>query len=168
MEYFGGEYDVVVIGGGHAGCEAGCAAAKLGMKTALFTISLDAVGNMACNPNIGGSAKGHLVREIDALGGIMGKAADKTFIQSRTLNKGKGPAVWSLRAQTDRWAYRNEIKRIIEYTENLDVRQSEIVEILFDENRHVTGVKTENGAIIKARAVVVATGTYLGGKVITG
>ena len=168
MDFRAEDYDVIVIGGGHAGAEAGVAAAKLGAHTALFTISLDAVGNMACNPNIGGSGKGHLVREIDALGGIMGKAADNTFIQSRMLNRGKGPAVWSLRAQADRWAYRNEIKRLIEFTDNLDVRQGEVCEILFDKNNHVTGVKTSNGAKYGARAVVVATGTYLGGKIIVG
>ena len=168
MDFKAGNYDVIVIGGGHAGAEAGTAAAKLGMRTALFTISLDAVGNMACNPNIGGSGKGHLVREIDALGGIMGKAADNTFIQSRMLNRGKGPAVWSLRAQADRWAYRNEIKKRLEFTENLDVRQGEVSDILFDGTKHVTGVKTTNGAVYGAKAVVVATGTYLGGRIIVG
>ena len=168
MEFNAGDYDVIVIGGGHAGAEAGVAAAKLKMRTALFTISLDAVGNMACNPNIGGSGKGHLVREVDALGGIMGKAADNTFIQSRMLNRGKGPAVWSLRAQADRWAYRNEIKKRIEFTENLDVRQGEVCEILFDGNNRVKGVKTANGAVFGTKAVVVATGTYLGGRIIVG
>ena len=168
MEFNAGDYDVIVIGGGHAGAEAGVAAARLHMRTALFTISLDAVGNMACNPNIGGSGKGHLVREVDALGGIMGKAADNTFIQSRMLNRGKGPAVWSLRAQADRWAYRNEIKKRIEFTENLDVRQGEVCEILFDGSNRVKGIKTTNGAVYGAKAVVVATGTYLGGRIIVG
>ena len=162
------DYRVAVIGGGHAGCEAAVACAKLGIPTVMFTLSLDAVGNMACNPNIGGSAKGHLVREIDALGGVMGKAADKTMLQSRLLNKGKGPAVWALRAQEDRWAYRLEIKRILENTDNLAIKQSEIQDILFDENNNVCGVKTEMGTVFEVEAAIVASGTYLGGKVITG
>lgn len=161
------KYRIAVIGGGHAGCEAAVAAARLGMQTVLFTLSLDAVANMACNPNIGGSAKGHLVREIDALGGVMGKAADKTLIQSRILNKGKGPAVWALRAQTDRWAYRAEMKKVIENTKNLYVRQAEIVEII-TKNGAVCGVKTEMGRIYRAEAVIVATGTFLGGRIIAG
>ena len=167
MNYYGEEYDVIVVGGGHAGCEAAVASARLGVKTALFTLSLDAVGNMACNPNIGGSAKGHLVREIDALGGIMGKAADNTLIQSRILNKGKGPAVWALRAQADRWAYREEIKRIIEFTDNLDVKQGEVIDVLV-ENGKIEGVKTLTGAIYKAKKVIICSGTYLGGKIIVG
>jgi len=167
MNYYGEEYDVIVVGGGHAGCEAAVASARLGAKTALFTLSLDAVGNMACNPNIGGSAKGHLVREIDALGGIMGKAADNTLIQSRILNKGKGPAVWALRAQADRWAYRDEIKRIIEFTENLDVKQGEVVDIIV-ENGKIEGVITLTGAIYKAKKVIISSGTYLGGRIIVG
>ena len=162
------DYKVAVIGGGHAGCEAAVACARLGVPTVMFTLSLDAVGNMACNPNIGGSAKGHLVREIDALGGVMGKAADRTLIQSRLLNRGKGPAVWALRAQADRWAYRLEIKRVLENTENLAIKQAEIQEILFDDNNNVCGVKTEMGAIFEVEAAIVASGTYLGGKVITG
>lgn len=168
MDYIAGRYDVAVIGGGHAGCEAAVAAAKLGMSTVLFTLSLDAIANMACNPNIGGSAKGHLVREIDALGGIMGKAADKTFIQSRVLNKRKGPAVWALRAQTDKWAYRDEIKHIIETQENLFVRQAEIVDIIFDDKNNVKAVRAHSGAVFEARAVVIATGTFLGGRIIVG
>lgn len=167
MKDFRDEYDVIVVGGGHAGCEAACAAANLGVKTAIFTLSLDAVGNMACNPNIGGSAKGHLVREIDAIGGIMGKAADNTLIQSRILNKGKGPAVWSLRAQADRWAYRNEIKRIIEFTDNLDVIQGEVIDIYIEEGK-VCGVETLTGGKYGAKTVIVASGTYLGGKIIVG
>ena len=127
-------YDVIVVGGGHAGIEAGFASARLGMKTCIFSISLDAVANLPCNPSIGGTAKGHLVREIDALGGEMGKVADKTFIQSRMLNKGKGPAVHSLRAQVDRRNYQMEMKHRIELEPNLDLRQGEIVEVKTDDN----------------------------------
>ncbi|MDD6308379.1 MAG: tRNA uridine-5-carboxymethylaminomethyl(34) synthesis enzyme MnmG [Clostridia bacterium] len=159
--------DVIIIGGGHAGCEAAVASAKVGAKTLLFSMSLDFLASMSCNPNIGGSAKGHLVREIDALGGVMGKAADATFLQSRLLNTGKGPAVHALRAQTDKWAYMREMKRRVEETPNLMVRQAEIVEILV-ENGAVCGVKTHLGAVFKAKAVVVATGTYLNGRIITG
>ena len=160
-------YDVIVVGGGHAGCEAAAASAKLGARTLLFSMSLDFLASMSCNPNIGGSAKGHLVREIDALGGVMGKAADKTFLQSRLLNTGKGPAVHALRAQTDKWAYMREMKKRMEETENLDVRQAEIVEVL-TENGAVIGVKTHLGASFYAKAVVICTGTYLNGKIITG
>lgn len=165
--YIAGEYDVAVIGAGHAGCEAAVAAARLGVQTVLLTLSLDFVANMACNPNIGGSAKGHLVREIDALGGIMGKVADKTLIQSRMLNTGKGPAVWALRAQADRRAYSAEMKRVIETTENLDVKQAEAVEIITDDGR-VSGVRLMTGSIILAKAVIIATGTNLGGRIIIG
>ncbi len=160
-------YDVIVVGGGHAGCEAAAAAARIGAKTLLFSMSLDFLASMSCNPNIGGSAKGHLVREIDALGGVMGKAADATFLQSRLLNTGKGPAVHALRAQTDKWSYMREMKRRMEEMENLDVRQAEVVEILA-ENGEVKGVKTHLGATFYAKAVVIATGTYLNGKIITG
>lgn len=160
-------YDVIVVGGGHAGCEAAAAAARLGARTLLFSMSLDFLASMSCNPNIGGSAKGHLVREIDALGGVMGKAADKTFLQSRLLNTGKGPAVHALRAQTDKWAYMREMKKQMEEAENLDVRQAEIVEIIA-ENNTVKGVKTHLGASFFAPAVVICTGTYLNGKIITG
>lgn len=168
MEYFAGKYDIAVVGGGHAGCEAAVAAARMGMSTVIFTLNLDAIANMACNPNIGGSAKGHIVREIDALGGVMGKAADKTFIQSRILNKAKGPAVWALRAQTDKWAYKDEMKRIIESEKNLYVRQAEVVDVIFDDNNNVTGVKTHTGAIFEIRAAIIASGTFLGGKIIIG
>ncbi|MBR1422270.1 MAG: tRNA uridine-5-carboxymethylaminomethyl(34) synthesis enzyme MnmG [Ruminococcus sp.] len=161
-------FDIAVIGAGHAGCEAALAAARLGMKTALFTISLDAVANMPCNPSIGGTAKGHLVREIDALGGEMGKAADKTLIQSRMLNMGRGPAVHSLRAQIDRVKYHCLIKQTIEHTEGLYLKQAEITEILFDENKKVTGVKTKLSTIYSCDAVIIASGTYLGGTVHVG
>ena len=166
-EYEAGEYDVAVIGAGHAGCEAGLAAARLGMKTLIFSISLEAIANMPCNPHIGGSSKGHLVREIDALGGEMGKNIDKTMIQIKMLNTSKGPAVHSLRAQADRKKYQAEMKHTLEKQENLQVKQGEIVEILV-ENNQVVGVKTDLGAIYKVKAVIVATGTYLKGKIFIG
>lgn len=165
--YQAGDYDVAVVGGGHAGIEAGLAAARLGMRTILFTISLDAIGNLPCNPSIGGTAKGHLVREIDAMGGEMGKAADATFIQSRLLNRGKGPAVHSLRVQADRKSYHRYMKQAVEQCPGLDVKQSEIVDLL-TENGHVTGVVTELGAVFSAKAVIIATGTFLNGKIYVG
>ena len=160
-------FDVAVIGAGHAGVEAAVAAARLGMRTVIFSISLDAVGNLPCNPSIGGTAKGHLVREIDALGGVMGKAADKTFIQSKMLNVGKGPAVHSLRCQIDRKKYHVEIKRILETQENLHLKQAEICKILADKNK-VIGVETHLGTKYGAKAVIVATGTYLRGRILIG
>ena len=166
MEYFAGEYDVIVIGAGHAGIEAALASARLGASTAVFTINLDWVGNMPCNPSIGGTSKGHLVREIDALGGEMGKAADKYCLQSRMLNLGKGPAVHSLRAQIDRREYSAGMKHTLELTENLDVRQGEIVDIYKENN--IWYVKTRLEAIFSARAVIIATGTFLGGRVYIG
>ena len=166
-EYSLGNYDVVVIGAGHAGCEAALAAARMGKKTAAFVINLDTLANMPCNPSIGGTSKGHLVREIDALGGEMGKNADKTFIQSKMLNTSKGPAVHSLRVQSDRKMYHVEMKKTMEEQENLDVYQAEIVKILVEDNR-VIGVKTKIGATFYAKSVIVATGTYLKGKVIIG
>ncbi len=168
MEYFAQQCDVVVIGGGHAGCEAALAAARLGAKTCLFAINLDSVGNMPCNPNIGGTAKGHLVKEIDALGGEMGKNADKTFIQSRMLNKSKGPAVHSLRVQSDRRAYQNEMKHVLETTPNLEIRQAEIVRIDVDEEGKVKAAVTDTGAVFACKAVILATGTFLRGKIIIG
>ena len=162
-----GDYDVAVIGGGHAGCEAALAAARLGMRTVMFSISLDAIGNLPCNPSIGGTAKGHLVREIDALGGEMGKAADATFIQSKMLNRGKGPAVHSLRAQIDRKKYHAEMKKRLENQKNLQIKQAEIVDILTEDNK-VTGVVTHMGAEYTVKAVIVASGTYLKGKILIG
>lgn len=162
-----GEYDVAVIGGGHAGCEAALAAARLGMRTVMFSISLDAVANLPCNPSIGGTAKGHLVREIDALGGEMGKAADASFIQSKMLNRGKGPAVHSLRAQIDRNKYHTEMKSRLENQEGLIIKQAEITDIKTD-NGAVTAVVTDTGAEYAARAVIIATGTYLKGKILIG
>ncbi len=167
-EYFAGDYDVAVIGGGHAGCEAALSSARLGMKTIMFVINLDSIANLFCNPCIGGTAKGHLVREIDALGGEMGKVADKTFIQSRTLNKGKGPAVYSLRVQSDRKKYQSVMKHTLETQENLDVKQAEVVDIGFDEGRNVTSVLTHLGARYNVKAAIIATGTFLKGRVIVG
>ena len=166
-EYYAGEYDVAVIGAGHAGCEAGLAAARLGKKTLIFSISLEAIANMPCNPHIGGSSKGHLVREIDALGGEMGKNIDKTMIQIKMLNTSKGPAVHSLRAQADRKRYQAEMKHTLEKQENLEVKQGEIVDILV-ENHKITAIKTDLGAIYKVKTVIVATGTYLKGKIFIG
>ncbi len=167
LEYSLGNYDVVVIGAGHAGCEAALASARLGKKTAVFVINLDTLANMPCNPSIGGTSKGHLVREIDALGGEMAKNADKTFLQSKMLNSSKGPAVHSLRVQSDRRMYHIEMKRTLENQENLDIYQAEIVKILVENNK-IVGVKTKIGATVYAKCVVVATGTYLKGKVIIG
>ena len=167
MSYYAGSCDVAVIGAGHAGIEAALAAARLGNHTILFTINLDAVGNMPCNPAIGGTGKGHLVRELDALGGEMGAAADHACIQYRMLNRGKGPAVHSLRAQADRVKYRQYMKHVLELQENLELKQAQIVEILTADGT-VTGVRTQLGAQYGAKAVVIATGTYLDSTVITG
>ncbi len=167
MEYFSQEYDVIVIGAGHAGIEACLASARLGCKTAVFTINLDWVGNMPCNPSIGGTSKGHLVREIDALGGEMGKAADKYSLQSRMLNLGKGPAVHSLRAQIDRREYSAGMKHTLELQDNLDIRQGEIVDIRRCDNG-MWQVKTRLEALFTAKAVIIATGTFLGGRVYIG
>jgi tRNA uridine 5-carboxymethylaminomethyl modification enzyme len=167
MGYTHDLYDVVVIGAGHAGCEAALAAARMGAKTAVFSMNLDSIANMPCNPSIGGTAKGHLVREIDALGGEMGKCADKTLIQSRTLNTAKGPAVFSLRAQMDRRSYQREMKHTLELQQNLHICQAEVVEILTQDQK-VTGVRTHIGSIFPCKAVIMATGTYLKGKIIIG
>ncbi len=167
MRYNAGKYDVVVIGAGHAGIEAGLASSRLGCKTAIFTINMDSVGNCPCNPSIGGTAKGHLVREIDALGGEMGKTADECCLQSRMLNKGKGPAVHSLRAQIDRRKYSNVMKHKLELQDNLDLRQAEVVDL--EKNSDGTwNVITMMGAVYESKAVIIATGTYLGGKIFIG
>ena len=166
MDYIAEKYDVAVIGAGHAGIEAALAAARLGCKTVVFTISMDWVGNCPCNPAIGGTAKGHLVREIDALGGEMGKATDATLIQYRVLNRGKGPAVHSLRAQIDRREYSGYMKRALERQENLDMKQAEIVEIAKCDGGWT--VKTALGAIHEVKTVILATGTFLGGKIFIG
>ena len=167
MTYFAGNCDVAVIGAGHAGIEAALAAARLGMRTILFTINLDAVGNMPCNPAIGGTGKGHLVRELDALGGQMGVTADAACIQYRMLNKGKGPAVHSLRAQADRRAYQQYMKHVLEQQENLQLKQAHVTGLL-TENGAVTGVRTQLGAEYAAKAVIVATGTFLDSTIIIG
>ena len=161
------EYDVAVIGAGHAGIEAALAAARLGVKTAIFTMSLDAIGNMPCNPSIGGTAKGHLVREIDALGGEMGKAADATFIQSRMLNRGKGPAVHSLRVQNDRERYHVEMKRRLEQQKGLDIIQAEIVDLQTEDGK-ITGIVTALGGMYKVKAAIICSGTFLNGKIYVG
>lgn len=167
MIYNAGSYDVAVIGAGHAGIEAALSCARLGLKTIIFTINLDAVGNMPCNPSIGGTAKGHLVREIDALGGEMGKAADETFLQSRMLNRGKGPAVHSLRAQIDRRAYQNRMKHTLELTKNLVLRQGEVVDFEVEEGK-VKAVITNTGGRYEVKAAIIASGTYLSAKIIIG
>ena len=161
------EYDVAVIGAGHAGCEAALAAARLGFRTVIFTVSVDSIALMPCNPNIGGTSKGHLVREIDALGGEMGKVIDRTFIQSKMLNKSKGPAVHSLRAQADKADYSRAMRQVLENQERLDIRQMEVTDILTEEG-HVTGVQTYSGAVYRCRAVILCTGTYLKARCIYG
>lgn len=160
-------YDVVIVGAGHAGCEAALACARLGLETIVFTISVDAIAMMPCNPNIGGTSKGHLVRELDALGGEMGKNIDKTFIQSKMLNASKGPAVHSLRAQADKRAYSNAMRKVMENTDHLTIRQGEVTELII-ENKKCVGVKTFSGAIYRAKAVVLATGVYLRSRCIYG
>lgn len=166
-EFYGGTFDVAVVGAGHAGIEAALAAARMGMKTVCLTVSLDAVGNMPCNPAIGGTGKGHLVRELDALGGEMAKAADRACIQYRMLNRGKGPAVWSLRAQADRREYQQVMKQTLEQQENLTLRQAEVTELRC-EGGHVKAVVLRTGAVLEAKAVILCTGTYLTGQTIIG
>ena len=160
-------FDIIVVGAGHAGCEASLACARLGLNTVMFTVSVDSIALMPCNPNVGGSSKGHLVRELDALGGEMGKNIDKTFIQSKMLNQSKGPAVHSLRAQADKQAYSTQMRKTLENTENLTIRQGEVTELLVEDG-HITGVKTFSGATYHAKAVVLCTGTYLKARCIYG
>ena len=174
MPFLEESYDIAVVGAGHAGCEAALAAARLGFETIMFTVSVDSIALMPCNPNIGGSSKGHLVRELDALGGEMGKNIDKTFIQSKMLNESKGPAVHSLRAQADKQDYTSEMRRVLENTDHLTIRQAEISEILTEpaeeggEKKRITGVKALSGAVYHCRAVVLATGVYLGARCVYG
>ena len=176
IPYVEEEYDVVVVGAGHAGCEAALACARLGLETIIFTVSVDSIAMMPCNPNIGGSSKGHLVREIDALGGEMGKNIDKTFIQSKMLNKSKGPAVHSLRAQADKMNYSMEMRKTLQNTDHLTIRQAEVSEIITEtaalengkEIQKMTGVKTFSGAVYHCKAVVLCTGTYLRARCLTG
>lgn len=168
MEYYMGEYEVAVIGAGHAGIEAALAAARLGAKTAIFTMSLDAIGNMPCNPSIGGTAKGHLVREIDALGGEMGKAADATFLQSRMLNRGKGPAVHSLRVQSDRDAYHREMKCRLEQQEGLDIIQAQVCDLRTDETGAIRELVTQLGAVYQVQTAIICSGTFLHGRIYVG
>ena len=160
-------YDIVVVGAGHAGCEAALACARLGLETIMFTVSVDSIALMPCNPNIGGSSKGHLVRELDALGGEMGKNIDKTFIQSKMLNESKGPAVHSLRAQADKQNYTREMRKTLENTDHLTIRQAEVTEIIVEDGR-LTGVRTFSGAVYHCKAAVLATGTYLKARCIYG
>ena len=167
MDYLAGTFDIAVIGAGHAGIEAALAAARMGLRTVCFTVNLDAVGNMPCNPAIGGTGKGHLVRELDALGGEMARCADRACIQYRVLNKGKGPAVWSLRAQADRREYQKQMKHTLELQKNLWVKQSEVTDVLTEAGQ-VSAVRTSTGAVYGVRAAVVCTGTYLGGRTIVG
>ena len=176
IPYVKEEYDVAVVGAGHAGCEAALACARLGLETIIFTVSVDSIAMMPCNPNIGGSSKGHLVREIDALGGEMGKNIDKTFIQSKMLNKSKGPAVHSLRAQADKMNYSMEMRKTLQNTDHLTIRQAEVSEIVTEDveaengtkGMKITGVKTFSGALYQCRAVVLCTGTYLRARCLTG
>lgn len=167
MDYLAGTFDIAVIGAGHAGIEAALVAARMGLRTVCFTVNLDAVGNMPCNPAIGGTGKGHLVRELDALGGEMARCADRACIQYRVLNKGKGPAVWSLRAQADRREYQKQMKHTLELQENLWVKQAEVTDVLTEAGQ-VSAVRTSTGAVYGVRAAVVCTGTYLGGRTIVG
>ena len=162
-----GEYDIIVVGAGHAGCEAALASARMGNKTLMFSINLEAIAMMPCNPSIGGTGKGHLVREIDALGGEMGKNIDKTFIQSRMLNTAKGPAVHSLRAQADKHKYHVEMKKTIEKEPNLDVKQAEVVDLIVEDGK-VCGVVTKTHTYYLAKAVILATGTFLRSKIFIG
>ena len=160
-------YDVAVIGAGHAGCEAALAAARLGFQTVIFTVSVESIALMPCNPNIGGSSKGHLVREIDALGGEMGKVIDQTFIQSKMLNQSKGPAVHSLRAQADKNRYSSTMRQVLESQDRLEIKQAEIVKILVEDGK-VVGIQTLSGGIYHCNAVILCTGTYLKARCVYG
>ena len=168
LDFFAGQYDIVVVGAGHAGIEAALAAARLGASTLCLCTSLEGIGNMPCNPSIGGTAKGQLVREIDALGGEMARAADATCLQFRMLNRGKGPAVFSPRAQSDRMAYRAYMRKVLERCDNLDLAQGECADILTDESGAVRGVRVVGGGRYDCRAVILCTGTFLGAKTFTG
>ena len=167
MPYLEENYDAVVVGAGHAGCEAALACARLGLETIMFTVSVDSIALMPCNPNVGGSSKGHLVRELDALGGEMGKNIDKTFIQSKMLNESKGPAVHSLRAQADKQNYSREMRKTLENTDHLTIRQAEVSELVVEDGV-IKGIKTFSGAVYHCKAVVLATGTYLNARCIYG
>ena len=167
MPYLEESYDIVVVGAGHAGCEAALACARLGLETIVFTVSVDSIALMPCNPNVGGSSKGHLVRELDALGGEMGKNIDKTFIQSKMLNESKGPAVHSLRAQADKQEYSRQMRKTMENTQHLTIRQAEVSELIVEKGQ-IKGVKTFSGAIYHGKAVVLCTGTYLRARCIYG
>lgn len=167
-EFIAESYEVIVVGAGHAGCEAALACARMGVHTAVFSMNLDSIANMPCNPNVGGTAKGQLVREVDALGGQMGLSADATFIQSKILNKAKGPAVYSLRAQIDRKAYHLHMKEVLENQENLDIKQAEVIELLLDEGRKVCGIRVHTGTTYLCKALILTTGTYLKGRIIIG
>ena len=167
MPYLEETYDMIVVGAGHAGCEAALAGARLGLETIMFTVSVDSIALMPCNPNVGGSSKGHLVRELDALGGEMGKNIDKTFIQSKMLNESKGPAVHSLRAQADKQDYSRQMRRTLENTEHLTIRQAEVSELVVEEGE-IRGVKTFSGALYKGKCVILCTGTYLKARCIYG
>src|SRR5690625_1296536 len=167
MQYDAGHYDVIVIGAGHAGCEAGVAAARMGAKTLMLTLNLDMIAYMPCNPSIGGPAKGIVVREVDALGGLMGKVIDKTYIQMRMLNTGKGPAVQALRAQADKALYSKEMKKLMEKEENLTIRQGMVDELIVEDGV-CKGVITESHAAYYSKAVIVTTGTYMRGKILMG
>src|SRR5947209_9363138 len=168
MAQFTEQYDVVVVGAGHAGCEAAMAAARMGLKTALFTLNVDLIAQMSCNPAVGGIAKGHLVREVDALGGIMGEVTDAVGIQFRLLNTSRGPAVWSPRAQCDKQAYRLKMREVLESQPNLKIKQAEVADLIVEDSRHVRGIRLRDGRTVGAGAVIITTGTFLNGLIHCG